>query len=1180
MSSQPDYAELHALTNFTFLRGASHPEELVERAVAEGYTALAITDECTVAGVVRAHLAARGTPLRLIVGSELHLADGPRLVLLATNRAGYGALCALITRGRRATTKGSYHLTRADVEAFDLDHCLALLLPAEEPAVESARWVSGLFPDRAWLAVELHHGCDDAARLALLRELGRMSSLPLVAAGDVHMHRRARRPLQDVLTAIRLNRPVAQCGYALFPNAERHLRRREVLARIYPPELLEETLRIAARCQFVLDELRYEYPDELVPTGTTPAVHLRQLTEAGLRQRWPQGESAKVRQLIEHELALIGELRYEPYFLTVHDIVRFARARGILCQGRGSAANSAVCYALGITEVDPSRMEMLFERFLSRERDEPPDIDVDFEHERREEVIQYLYAKYGRERAALAATVITYRPKSAVRDVGKALGLDGAQIERLAKALKGWVSRKEIGERLTEAGFDPDNPVIARLLWLVSELLGFPRHLSQHVGGFVIARDSLHELVPIENATMPERTVIQWDKDDLEALGLLKVDVLGLGMLSAIRKALDLINGYRSRMSARRSDFSRDVRPDPIVTFAVETAPTSTSNGENRERDSARTSGPINGHRGRIPPSRSDFSRDAHPDPTATFAVETAPTGTGSGETRPPLSLGTIPPEDPAVYDLICAGDTVGVFQIESRAQMAMLPRLKPRTFYDLVIEVAIVRPGPIQGDMVHPYLRRRQGIEPVTYPSEAVRGVLERTLGVPIFQEQVIKLAMVAAGFSAGEADALRRAMAAWRRRGGLEPFEQRLITGMRQRGYSETFARQIYQQICGFGEYGFPESHAASFALLAYASAWLKRHEPAAFCAALINSLPMGFYAPAQLVQDAQRHGVEVRTVDVRHSNWDCTLEPPGAPISRQDTRVPGTRKTLASAPVFAPRDDNGQSILTTVPPHPSPLPREREPNCIPSTLSPRERVRVRAQPTLRLGLRQVKGLSREGAERLVAVRAEQPFADVADLVRRARLDKRDRNALAAAGALAGLAGNRHQARWQTLGIEAATPLGVENTIAEATPMLAPPSEGAAIVADYRSLGLTLERHPLALLREQLTTQHLVTAEAINTLPHGRRARMAGLVVTRQRPGTASGVVFVTLEDETGVVNVVVWGRLAERHRRVLLESQLLAVSGEVQTEDGVTHLIAHRLEDYNPLLGGLETRSRDFH
>ncbi|MGA7800816.1 MAG: error-prone DNA polymerase, partial [Gammaproteobacteria bacterium] len=591
----------------------------------------------------------------------------------------------------------------------------------------------------------------------------------------------------DTLTAIRHGLTVSQAGHRLHANGERHLRRRESLAKLYPPTLLAETLQVAARCTFSLDELRYEYPEELVPAGESPAGHLRRLTHDGMTRRWPDGAPAKVRALVDHELGLIAELHYEPYFLTVHDIVCFARRRGILCQGRGSAANSAVCFCLGITEVDPARMQMLFERFISRERNEPPDIDVDFEHERREEVIQYLYAKYGRERAALAATVISYRPKSAVRDVGKALGLSLDQVDRLAKAIHWWDGREVAPERLREAGLDPDSPLVRRVITLVHALIGFPRHLSQHVGGFVIARGALSRLVPIENAAMAERTVIQWDKDDLDALGLLKVDVLGLGMLSAIRRAFELVAGY----SGRR------------------------------------------------------------------------------------LTLASVPAEDPAVYRMIQQADTVGVFQIESRAQMAMLPRLKPACFYDLVIETAIVRPGPIQGDMVHPYLRRRQGLEPVSYPSEAVREVLERTLGVPIFQEQVIKLAMVAAGFSAGEADGLRRAMAAWRRRGGLEPFERRLLQGMTERGYSETFARQLFQQILGFGEYGFPESHAASFALLVYVSAWLKCHEPAAFTCALLNAQPMGFYAPSQLVQDLRRHQVPVRAVDVCASDWDCTLE-----------------------------------------------------------------------------------------------------------------------------------------------------------------------------------------------------------------------------------------------------------------------------------------------------------------
>ena len=706
-------------------------------------------------------------------------------------------------------------MTRADVEALAAN-CLALWVPVgsgvgSETKLDTARvssltpparWIAATFPGRAWIAVELFAGARDAARLDALEALGREHGLPLVAAGDVHMHVRARRALQDTLAAIRLSTPLAQCGYALFPNAERHLRSRARLATIHRPEHLARTLEIADRCHFSLDELRYEYPDEVVPPGETPASHLRKLVEAGLARRYPvpgtggeflRGDATfrcasappDVRELIEHELALIAELRYEPYFLTVHDIVDFARGEGILCQGRGSAANSAVCYALGITEVDPARMSMLFERFISKERNEPPDIDVDFEHQRREEVMQYVYAKYGRDRAALAATLITYRPKSAVRDVGKALGLSVAEVDRLAGVFAWWDGRVIDPDRIREAGFDPASPVVRRLVKLAGALMGFPRHLSQHVGGFVIARGLLERMVPVENAAMADRTVIQWDKDDLDAMGLLKVDCLALGMLSAIRRCLARIG------------------------------------------------------------------------------------------TAAPMRMQDIPAEDPAVYAMIQRADTVGVFQIESRAQMSMLPRLKPANFYDLVIEVAIVRPGPIQGGMVHPYLKRRQGLEPVTYPSPAVEAVLKRTLGVPIFQEQVMQLAIVAAGFSPGEADQLRRSMAAWRRKGGLEKFEERLVEGMRKRGYDETFARQIYQQILGFGEYGFPESHSASFSLLVYVSCWLKRYHPAAFTASLLDSLPMGFYAPAQLVADARRHGVEVRAPDVAASDWDCTLE-----------------------------------------------------------------------------------------------------------------------------------------------------------------------------------------------------------------------------------------------------------------------------------------------------------------
>ncbi|MGH8606661.1 MAG: error-prone DNA polymerase, partial [Gammaproteobacteria bacterium] len=782
---QPAYAELHAVSNFTFLRGGSHPEELVRQAYALGYSALAITDECSLAGVVRAHTAARECGLKLIIGTELTLVDGTRLVLLATDREGYGGLSALITQGRRRAAKGGYQVARSDLER-ELDRCVAVLIPRSkregkvparrDPQAE-ARWLAETFSGRAWIAVEIHREGDDGIKLDELQQLGRRMGVPLLAAGDVHMHRHSRRALQDTLTAIRLGVSLEKAGSALYPNGERYLHSRAELAALYPAELMAETLAVAERCWFSLDELRYEYPQELVPAGRAPAVYLRELTEAGMYRRWPAGVPDKVRSQIEHELKLIAELRYEPYFLTVHDIVRFARSRNILCQGRGSAANSAVCFCLGITEVDPTRMEILFERFVSKERNEPPDIDVDFEHERREEVVQYIYDKYGRDRAALTATVITYKARSAIRDVGKALGMSLAQVDRLAKNVYWWDGRRLNPERLKEAGFDPENPTIRRLLKLVGALVGFPRHLSQHVGGFVISRGPLERLVPIENAAMPGRTVIQWDKDDLDALGLLKVDCLCLGMLTAIHKAFDAIRE---------------------------------SNGKT-------------------------------------------------------WSMATVPPEDPETYAMIQRADTMGVFQIESRAQMAMLPRLKPASYYDLVIEVAIIRPGPIQGDMVHPYLRRRKGLEPVSYPSEAVKGVLARTLGVPLFQEQVIKLAMVAAGFLPGEADQLRRSMASWRRNGDIYRFEQRLIEGMCERGYSEAFARRIFQQIVGFGEYGFPESHAASFALLAYVSAWLKCHEPAAFTCALLNSQPMGFYAPGQLVQDARRHGVAVRPVDV---------------------------------------------------------------------------------------------------------------------------------------------------------------------------------------------------------------------------------------------------------------------------------------------------------------------------
>ena len=1022
-----DYAELHALSNFTFLRGASHPEELVETASSLGYAALAITDECSVSGVVRAHTAAKACGLKkLIIGSELRLDSGLRLVVLAQNRSGYAELCQLITRGRRAAEKGSYQLSAADF-ADGLRNCLLLWLPGQQlTLMPEDEWILDAFQERLWIAVELLADGRQRQRVERLRVLGKTLQLPLTACGDVHMHRRQRRALQDTVTAIREGVTVDRAGFMLYPNGERYLRPLPVLQSIYAADLLRESMAIAARIEFSLDEIRYEYPHELVPEGETPTSYLRKLTEQGMRRRWPEGASPKVIDLVEHELRLIGELSYEPYFLTVHDIVAFARSQKILCQGRGSAANSAVCFCLGITEVDPERMATLVERFISKERDEPPDIDVDFEHERREEVIQYIYRKYGRERAALAATVVTYRPRSALRDVGKALGLSGLQIDKLARSMQWWDGTQVDDSRVLEAGLDPDSPVIKRLLYLVRQLIGFPRHLSQHVGGFVIANGPLADLVPVENATMPDRTVIQWEKNDLEDLGLLKVDVLGLGMLTAIRRSFELLRAFDGRQ----------------------------------------------------------------------------------------YTLATVPAEDPVVYDMICDGDTMGVFQIESRAQMAMLPRLKPRCYYDLVIEVAIIRPGPIQGDMVHPYLRRRNGDEPVEYPSDEVREVLQRTLGVPIFQEQVMQLAVVAAGFTPGESDQLRRAMAAWKRRGGLGPFEEKLIKGMRARGYEEDFARQIFRQILGFGEYGFPESHSASFALLVYVSCWLKCHEPAAFCCALLNSQPMGFYSASQLTQDARRHGVDVRPVDVNHSDWDCSLE----------------KRSDGSA-------------------------------------------------ALRLGLRQIKGLSEAAAHSIAQARGDGFFSDMRQLVERSSVDRRDLNALAAAGALKGISGHRHKSRWAVAGVEEPTPLFGSAEPSEAAPMLRRPTEGQDSVADYRSLGLTLERHPLELLRQHLDERSYLRADDIKQLPTGRHVRVAGLVVTKQRPGTASGVTFVTLEDESGYINLIVWKATADRQRNELLSARLLGVDGELQIEGKVVHVIAKRLHDHSFLLGELQPKQRNF-
>ncbi|HSW12430.1 MAG TPA: error-prone DNA polymerase [Solimonas sp.] len=1019
------YAELHCLSNFSFQRGASHAKELVQRAAELGYAALAITDECSLAGIVRAHDAALEAGLKLLVGAEFRLADGLQLVLLAPDHDAYSQLCRLITRGRRQAGKGRYQLARADFQ-HDLDRCLAIWTPGKAIEADDAHWLREHFPRRGWIGVTQLLLADDAERLETLQALGLETGLPCVAIGGVHYHVRERRRLHDVMTAIRLGCSVAAAGHALFPNGERHLRPIATLQRLYPPALLAETLRIAERCQFKLTELRYRYPQEVVPAGSTPIGHLRELVQQGSARRWPAGVAAKVSAQLEQELQLIAELQYEHYFLTVADIVRWAREQGILCQGRGSAANSAVCYALGVTEMDPAISNLLFGRFLSRERGEPPDIDVDFEHQRREEVMQYVYRRYGRERAALAATVIRYQPRSALRDVGRALGFSPDHIDALAKSMYWFDDTEQMVQRFVQLGLDPQAPMSRQLIGFVRELLQFPRHLSQHVGGFVISEAPLHTLVPVENAAMEDRTIIQWDKDDLESLKLLKVDCLALGMLSAIRRCFDLL-------------------------------------------------APLPGA---------------------------------------PRRMQDIADDDGPTYDMLCRADSVGVFQVESRAQMSMLPRLKPRCHYDLVIQVAIVRPGPIQGDMVHPYLRRRDGKEPVEYYNKALERVLGRTLGVPLFQEQVMEIAMVAASFTAGEADNLRRSMAAWQRRGGLDHLQERLISGMLANGYPQEFAERIYKQILGFGDYGFPESHAAGFAKLAYVSAWLKCHYPAAFCAALINSWPMGFYAPAQLVADARRHGVEFLPVDVSRSDWDCSLEPADA-----------------------------------------------------------------AQPAVRLGLRMVSGLAEEQGLALVQARREQAFASVDDLAHRLRLSRKSLDALARADALATLSGDRHQARWSTLGVERLPGFLDGHAATEPPAALSAPSEGQDIVADYRSTGLTLRRHPLAVLRPRLDRLRVRRAAELPTLRNGQTVRVAGIVTHRQRPGTASGVIFMSIEDESGTANLIVWPRVQETLRHEIIGSTLIIVSGELQTADGVTNVVLARARDYSHWLGGMTLESRDF-
>jgi error-prone DNA polymerase len=1232
MAALPAYAELHCRSSFSFLTGASMPEELVERAAALRYSALAITDECSLSGVVHAHEQAVESGLSLIIGAEMRLEPGVggvpmRLVLLATTRRGYGNLAQWITTARRRAEKGRYEARAADLEGWvphlphlaGLPDCLALLLPTAGPvshdsvpgeavrrprpdaegaragATESgtsgaalsgqdviaaasaraaasiasrmpgagrprardarsaregpispegppeppppapkskaastgargakamapsrpstvlsfeslfaqAQWLKTWFGlDRAWLAMPLLLQGDDDELRERVKAVAAATGLRIVAVGDVLMATRAAKPLQDMLTATRLQRPISECGHALSPNAEAHLRSRARLQALYEPEWLAETVAIAGRCAFSLKELRYEYPKEIVPEDHTPTTWLRALAEEGVVRRFGQEPDPRVRGMIEYELALIAKLAYEPYFLTVADIVGWARSQGILCQGRGSAANSVVCYCLGVTEVDPTLHSLLFERFISEERNEPPDIDIDFEHQRREEVIQYIYRKYGRHRAALTGVIIRYRLRSAVRDVGRALGVNIDRIEAVTRSLHavGGSAAPSAAERLAivlaENGFDPGARLGTLWITLSMQLRNHPRHLSQHPGGFVIARDDVARLVPVENAAMDDRTVVQWDKDDLDALGLLKVDILALGMLSALRRALVFVDTKL-----------RQFLPGPP-------APEPCGGGKLQVRAAATSPSPT-------PTPISGATSAAFRSPDAdTTGVETG------------FCMQDVPKEDPAVYAMLQTGDSVGVFQVESRAQMSMLPRLRPERFYDLVIEVAIVRPGPIQGGMVHPYLKRRAQKEPVTYPGPGAQEALERTLGVPIFQEQVMQLAILAADFTPGEADQLRRAMAAWKRKGGLGPFHEKLTRRMVAKGYSLDYAEAIFRQIEGFGEYGFPESHAASFALLVYVSAWIKRHHPDAFLAALLNSQPMGFYAPAQLVRDARAHGVVVRPVDIRVSDWDSSLEP------------------LAPA--------------------------EAAPAC-------EERFIPGGQAAVRLGLSRVNGLSEDEGLRIVAMRAQAPFESVEDLARRAELDAHALQCLAEADALATLAGDRREAIWAVGGVDTrATALlkGTRTTELDA-PELAPLTMADAVLADYRSLGLSLKSHPLALLRPALAPFKVERAAVLNAdYRPGQLARASGLVTHRQQPGTAKGVVFVTLEDETGAVNVIVWPSVAAAQRRALLGASLLTVYGVWQREGEVRHLVAKTLVDHTPLLQGLVARSRDFH
>ncbi|MEQ8664466.1 MAG: error-prone DNA polymerase [Rhodospirillales bacterium] len=1048
----PVYAELQVTSNFSFLRGASHPEELVAEAAYLGLKAIAVTDRNGVSGVVRAHTAAKAAGLPFIPGCRLDLADAPSVLCLPTDHGAWTRLCALLTLGKRRAPKGECELYLDDLMGDFAAGQILILIPPDDLDDESAvaRFHAAarhLKPvcRGLYTAASRRFQPGDRARLNRIAALGGEAMAPMVATNDVHAHAARRRPLQDVLTCIREGCSIHDAGFRLHAHAERHLKPAAEMARLFAdhPAAVRRTLEIAAACTFSLDELRYEYPADPVASGLSPQAELERLVTIGMARHYPDGVPEKVAAQIEHELTLIGELSFAPYFLTVHDLVRFARSRGILCQGRGSAANSAVCYVLGVTAVDPARIDVLFERFISAERGEPPDIDIDFESGRREEVIQYVYETYGRDRAAMTATVICYRTKGALRDAGKALGLSDDIIVAMQKVYwrRSWDEVTD--DDVRDAGLDPGAHGIRLLRTVAGELRGFPRHLSQHTGGMVMTAGPVSDLAPVANAAMADRTVIEWDKNDLDALGILKVDILGLGMLTAIKKSFDLI--------------------------AV--------------------------HHGR------------------------------------PLNLANVPPEDPAVYDMLCTGDSVGVFQVESRAQMSMLPRLKPRNFYDLVIEVAIVRPGPIQGDMVHPYLRRRDGTEQVSYPSAELEAVLGKTLGVPLFQEQAMKIAIVGAGFTPAEADQLRRALATFRRLGDIRQFEERFIAGMTARGYDADFAGRCFRQIEGFADYGFPESHAASFALLVYVSSWLKRHYPATFCCALLNSQPMGFYAPAQLVRDAREHDVRVMAPDVNMSDWETILVPD----------APGGENPEAAA--------------------------------------------------VRLGLHQIKGLHEADGERLMTLRAASggAFRAMTELqpLGRPALEK-----LARADAFRSLGLDRRAALWAVRGLEdtAPLPLFADTPRPEEAPVSLPLMNlGEHVADDYRTMRLSLKAHPLELLRRTLGGEGYLPCERLADLKPDALVSVAGLVVTRQRPGSAKGVMFVTLEDETGIANLVVWSAVLEKFRAVALGASLMGVHGTLQREGEVIHVVARRLVDEtrrlrildDPLAHSdpLRTRSRDF-